>query len=677
MVFATLLYDDAAGAEKEDLLSYSLATSDTVLQKTVRYLLAQSGGVELDSDDGPVFVIDALVEQPTKRDAVLLSPGLADGSRVRVCTAEQRAALPNSIGVALLRPLPDHLAPPRTSFLATHINALARADSSLVPRLQVTVHLLTLHDVDPRTECFTAVLNLMIDWVDEQLAGKEKDEIDDIVGNPDLYVRPAVSIGNMVGGDEALAGATPRCDNSRTGNIKLTAKITGTFASPMDMHRFPFDTQTLHFETIVRSITLDKKHLINEQHRRASALGGPGQGQAPGHAPKQLPPRNESRIIRKTNNARLLIEVVDAAHPLPVRAGRKHQIKENADKVHEWSFSTSRTAMDGLETAEWRALKAQYAERQVEQGRAHTDAAHRAALAGCIDVLKRLAKVCPLPQMQHSPLLSEESKHVVLFEIAREVGATMWTLTLPVFLVTFISFSQFYVPENALADRLSVSLTTILTIIAFQVVVRDKVPAVPYRTLMDDYMLVGLGVMTLQVIGSVIAKSMIGAGAVAGAVATRKVSDTAAGGAAAANNVADLPLAHAALSRAPFSDVDDAFLLLCSAWWLGSLLTMARRIFDWRAELAWFDKGVQEALEVCAKQMYQYEDRGRKASLVRAASEKHLKATTVEAAPPLRGTSEQEQEHTAVRKRHGQVAPLRPDDGSSSSSSSSSSTHSA
>jgi hypothetical protein len=466
MVFATLLYDDAAGAEKEDVLSWSLATSDTVLQKTVRYLLAQSG-VELDSDDGPVFVVDALVEQPTKRDAVLLSPGLADGSRVRVYTAEQRAALPNSIVVAALHPhLPD-LAPTRTSFLASHINTLARADSSLVPRLQVTVHLLTLHDVDPRTECFTAVLNLMIDWVDEQLAGKEKDEIDEIVGNPDLYVRPAVSIGNMVGGDEALAGATPRCDNSKTGNIKLTAKITGTFASPMDMHRFPFDTQTLHFETIVRSITLDKKHLINDEQKRATALGL-----------SRVPMKgHESHIIKKTNNARLLIEVVDAAHQNPVRAGRKHQIKEDADKVHEWSFSTSRVAMDGLATAEWRALKQQYAERQQEQARARTDAAHRSALAGCIAVLKRLAKAAPTPQMQHSPLLSEESKHVVLFEIAREVGATMWTLTLPVFLVTFISFSQFYVPENALADRLSVSLTTILTIIAFQVVVRDKVSA--------------------------------------------------------------------------------------------------------------------------------------------------------------------------------------------------------
>jgi hypothetical protein len=95
---------------------------------------------------------------------------------------------------------------------------------------------------------------------------------------------------------------------------------------------------------------------------------------------------------------------------------------------------------------------------------------------------------------------------------------------------------------------------------------------------------------------------------------------------------------------------------------------MARRIFDWRAELAWFDKGVQEALEVCAKQMYKYEDRERKA--VRAVSEKHLKIAGAEAAPPLRGGTasgqeqEQEQEqHTAVRKRHGQVAPLRPDDG--------------
>ena len=101
-----------------------------------------------------------------------------------------------------------------------------------------------------------------------------------------------------------------------------------------------------------------------------------------------------------------------------------------------------------------------------------------------------------------------------MFEIGRQVGATMWTLTLPIFLVTCISFAQFCVEETALADRLSVTLTAILTIIAFQVVVRDKVPAVPYRTLMDDFMLVSLGVMTLQVCGATAVRAIHqGAGA--------------------------------------------------------------------------------------------------------------------------------------------------------------------
>ena len=79
---------------------------------------------------------------------------------------------------------------------------------------------------------------------------------------PCFWFIAADSVGTQVGGSEELAAASPRCDNSKSGNVKLTAMVTGSFASPMMVQRFPFDTQTLTIETTVRSITLDKKNLL-------------------------------------------------------------------------------------------------------------------------------------------------------------------------------------------------------------------------------------------------------------------------------------------------------------------------------------------------------------------------------------------------------------------------------
>ena len=180
------------------------------------------------------------------------------------------------------------------------------------------------------------------------------------------------------------------------------------------------------------------------------------------------------------------------------------------------------------------------------------------------------------------------------------MGATLWTLTLPILLVTIISFSYYMVPQPSVADRLSVTLTTILTIIAFQVVVREKVPAVPYRTLMDDYMLASLAVMALQVAGSVIvawhakraAEELAAAQAEEAArrLATRTGSTTA-----------------AAESSALATDLDFWFLLTAVVLWFGFVLNACRKWYVWRRELAWFTNTVASSLDDCAKSMHQYD----------------------------------------------------------------------
>ena len=232
MVVITLLYE-----AEEEVLSFVPGTSDQLLQTTAVSLLGLEAG-------SPVFVMDDAIpsEAASKRDALLLSNGLAHGSRVRVYSKETRARLPAH------RPLPgggagavlglvkfasplghdgqrqigngSSLAPRGPSFLTAHIKSLSVADSSSVPRLQCCLHVLALREVDPRTESFTVVLNLMIDWQDAQLAGREKDEIDDIINDDTMYLRPTISLANMVGGGEELQQLVPRCDNSKTGNIK-------------------------------------------------------------------------------------------------------------------------------------------------------------------------------------------------------------------------------------------------------------------------------------------------------------------------------------------------------------------------------------------------------------------------------------------------------------------------
>jgi len=65
-----------------------------------------------------------------------------------------------------------------------------------------------------------------------------------------------------------------------------------------------------------------------------------------------------------------------------------------------------------------------------------------------------------------------------------------WNIVLPMFALVTLSFTSFQVTSDQASNRLSISLTLLLTAVAFKYVVSEKLPNVNYLTLMDKYVLV-------------------------------------------------------------------------------------------------------------------------------------------------------------------------------------------
>ena len=65
----------------------------------------------------------------------------------------------------------------------------------------------------------------------------------------------------------------------------------------------------------------------------------------------------------------------------------------------------------------------------------------------------------------------------------------MWKVLVPLFSIVIMSWVVFWMSEERLARRASVSATGILTIIAFQFIIAESLPKVAYMTTMDRILL--------------------------------------------------------------------------------------------------------------------------------------------------------------------------------------------
>lgn len=76
--------------------------------------------------------------------------------------------------------------------------------------------------------------------------------------------------------------------------------------------------------------------------------------------------------------------------------------------------------------------------------------------------------------------------------VKRKNGYYLWNIAMIIFLIDILSFCSFSVDISSPSDRLSVTLTLLLTAVAFKFVVAQSLPTISYLTLLDKYVLSGL-----------------------------------------------------------------------------------------------------------------------------------------------------------------------------------------
>jgi len=72
----------------------------------------------------------------------------------------------------------------------------------------------------------------------------------------------------------------------------------------------------------------------------------------------------------------------------------------------------------------------------------------------------------------------------------RIAGNYLYNVFLPAFLMTMVGLTQFGVPVDNLADRQSINLALLLTVVGLKFSVASELPRLPYTTVLDNYLLI-------------------------------------------------------------------------------------------------------------------------------------------------------------------------------------------
>ena len=73
--------------------------------------------------------------------------------------------------------------------------------------------------------------------------------------------------------------------------------------------------------------------------------------------------------------------------------------------------------------------------------------------------------------------------------VTRKPGYYVWNVLMPMLFISAISLGAFEAPREEVPDRLSVSMTMLLTAVAFKLQISASTPQIGYLTLLDKYVL--------------------------------------------------------------------------------------------------------------------------------------------------------------------------------------------
>ena len=96
------------------------------------------------------------------------------------------------------------------------------------------------------------------------------------------------------------------------------------------------------------------------------------------------------------------------------------------------------------------------------------------------------------------------SKFSMHIKLIRQPGFYLWKVIIPLMILVVISWSVFWMAEESLADRISFSLTGILTVVAYQFLISENLPNISYLTLMDAILSLSFVVMALTVAENIV-----------------------------------------------------------------------------------------------------------------------------------------------------------------------------
>jgi len=92
-----------------------------------------------------------------------------------------------------------------------------------------------------------------------------------------------------------------------------------------------------------------------------------------------------------------------------------------------------------------------------------------------------------VPDCKASEDSKGRAKFVIRFPVVRKSGFFVWNVLGVVFMITLLNFLVAFMHRDNLGNRLSVLFTLLLTTVAFKFTISDKLPAVPYFTVADQY----------------------------------------------------------------------------------------------------------------------------------------------------------------------------------------------
>jgi len=96
------------------------------------------------------------------------------------------------------------------------------------------------------------------------------------------------------------------------------------------------------------------------------------------------------------------------------------------------------------------------------------------------------------------------SRLVLEIDVKRKGGFYLWKILLPVGVIVVLSWSIFWMSDETAVNRIRLTATGVLTIVAYQFVVGRDLPRIAYLTLLDKVMIVSFMLLAVSVLPSLL-----------------------------------------------------------------------------------------------------------------------------------------------------------------------------